>query len=265
MPLQAVEPLRLYRQIAGQISALIEQGEYPVGTKLPAERELASLLGVSRTSVREAIISLEIAGLVEVRVGTGIFVREPLRASPASQAVAASNDPGPGPFELLSARAVIEGEIAALAARHPRKSDVANLRVTIDVMRTHADDFSRRDAADREFHERIATMTGNGALTWIVSSLWEQRRGDLWARTEAHFHTAELHAKTLQDHQSIVAAIETQDADAARLAMRKHLSRVAHEFQRGIDAGTRAPRKLAKVQRPSPAAPTSVRRAGPKA
>ena len=72
-----VEPLRLYRQIAGQIAALIDNGEFPAGSRLPAERELATLLGVSRTSVREAIISLEIAGRVEVRVGTGIFVAEP--------------------------------------------------------------------------------------------------------------------------------------------------------------------------------------------
>src|SRR5881409_1384641 len=94
VPLQAVEPLRLYRQIAGQIAALIERGEYRVGSKLPAERELASLLGVSRTSVREAIISLEIAGLVDVRVGTGIFVRN--RSQDRAPAISASNDPGPG-------------------------------------------------------------------------------------------------------------------------------------------------------------------------
>ena len=74
MPLQTVEPTRLYRQIAGQIATLIDIGEFPAGSRLPPERELAVLLGVSRTSVREAIISLEIAGRVEVRVGTGIFV-----------------------------------------------------------------------------------------------------------------------------------------------------------------------------------------------
>ena len=81
MPLHTVEPLRLYRQIAGQIAALIDNGEFPAGSRLPAERELATLLGVSRTSVREAIISLEIAGRVEVRVGSGIFVAEPRRGA----------------------------------------------------------------------------------------------------------------------------------------------------------------------------------------
>lgn len=235
MPLQAVEPLRLYRQIAGQIAALIDRGEYPVGTKLPAERELAALLGVSRASVREAIISLEIAGLVEVRVGTGIFVRQPERGAKPAHLVA-SNDAGPGPFELLNARAVIEGEIAAIVARHHKKSDLRELRATIARMREHAEDFTLRDAADREFHERIASMTGNGALTWVVANLWEQRRGDLWKRTETHFHTRELRTKTLLDHEAIVNAIESQDPDAARSAMRRHLSRVAQEFQRRIDS-----------------------------
>ena len=77
MPLRAVETTRLYRQIAGQIVALIDSGEFSEGSRLPPERELAGLLGVSRTSVREAIIALEIAGRVEVRVGTGIFVTAP--------------------------------------------------------------------------------------------------------------------------------------------------------------------------------------------
>lgn len=254
MPLQAVEPLRLYRQIAGQIEALIGRGEFLAGARLPAERELAVLLGVSRTSVREAIIALEIAGLVEVRVGTGIFVRD---ATP-TRGAGAVGDIGPGPFELLSARALIEGEIAALAARTRRKSDLPGLRITIDRMRLHADDFSERDAADREFHERIAAMTGNGALTWVVSSLWEQRRGHLWTRTEEHFHTPELRAKTVLDHEAVVAAIEAQDAGAAREAMRHHLSRVAREFRRRIDGSSGVP---ARHKRPS--AQTSPTRRAP--
>ena len=82
MPLQTVESTRLYRQIAEQISTLIDRREFPAGSRLPAERELAVLLGVSRTSVREAIIALELAGRVEVRVGTGIFVLGDRRRTP---------------------------------------------------------------------------------------------------------------------------------------------------------------------------------------
>ena len=128
VPLQTVEPRRLYRQIAEQIAGLIAAGEFVRGARLPAERELATLLGVSRTSVREAIISLEIAGLVEVRVGTGIFVTS------APAAPEPGGDKGPGPFELLDARMLIEGEIAALAAACAKETDIAALRQALARM-----------------------------------------------------------------------------------------------------------------------------------
>ena len=231
MPLHTVEPLRLYRQIAGQIATLIDNGEFPAGSRLPAERELASLLGVSRTSVREAIISLEIAGRVEVRVGSGIFV-----AGPGAAQIAGMADDGPSPFELLAARRLIEGEIAALAARNIKKADVAQLRETVVRMREDSEDFVKRDAADREFHVRIAAATGNGSLALVVDGLWQQRRGKLWSRIETYFHTQKIREATLVDHNAIVDALERRDAAGARDAMHKHLARVEREFQRRWDA-----------------------------
>ena len=239
MPLQTVEPVRLYRQIAGQIAALIDNGEFPTGARLPAERELATLLGVSRTSVREAIISLEIAGRVEVRVGSGIFVRAADREAPGAHPAVASGDDGPGPFDLLAARGLIEGEIAALAAVKATATDVAVLRGAIARMREHADSYATRDAADRAFHVRIAEATGNAAFPAVVAGMWDQRRGDLWTKIEEHFHTPALRARTLTDHEAIVAAIEARDPAAARIAMQRHLARVAREFQRRWDGETR--------------------------
>jgi DNA-binding FadR family transcriptional regulator len=226
-----VEPQRLYRRIADQIAALIDRGEYPAGARLPAERELARELGVSRTSVREAIISLEIAGRVEVRVGNGIFVR------PHASGLPREDDDGPGPFELLAARRMIEGEIAATAAKLAKRPDLKALRATLDEMRDADDDFARRDAADREFHVRIAEITRNGALAHVVAALWEQRGGELWTRIEKHFHTPELRARTIEDHATIVDALEAGDPDAARAAMQRHLARVAREFQRRLEPG----------------------------
>ena len=84
MPIHAVESRRLYRQIADQIAALIEKGEYGAGSRLPPERDLAKQLGVRRPSVREALIALEVEGYVEVRVGSGVYVT-PERAA-ASEA-----------------------------------------------------------------------------------------------------------------------------------------------------------------------------------
>src|SRR3954468_149124 len=103
MPLQAVESQRLYRQIAEQIRALIARGEFATGSRLPAERDLARQLGVSRPSVREALIALEVEGLVDVRIGSGIYVRAPDAAVATDAPEAAA-----GPFELLRARYVIE-------------------------------------------------------------------------------------------------------------------------------------------------------------
>ena len=74
MPIQSIEPRRLYRQIADQIRTLVRSGEFPAGSRLPPERDLARQLGVSRPSVREALIALEVEGLVEVRIGSGIYV-----------------------------------------------------------------------------------------------------------------------------------------------------------------------------------------------
>ena len=230
MPLHTVEPLRLYRQIAGQIAALIDNGEFPAGSRLPAERELASLLGVSRTSVREAVISLEIAGRVEVRVGSGIFV-----AQPGAAQIVGLVDEGPSPFELLAARRLIEGEIAALAARSATKPDLAAMRTTIVRMREHADNFGKRDAADREFHVRLAAATGNGSLALVVEGMWKQRRGKLWARIEEYFHTRKIREGTLLDHTAIIDAVEKHDAEGARAAMHRHLARVEREFQRQWD------------------------------
>ena len=227
MPLQTVEPRRLYRQIAEQIAGLIAAGEFARGARLPAERELAALLGVSRTSVREAIISLEIAGLVEVRVGTGIFVT----AGPAGPG--SGGDKGPGPFELLNARKLIEGEIAALAAANAREGDLVALRQAVARMTAHVDDFAIREETDRDFHLSIARATGNSSLQLVVEGLWNQR-AELWGRIQQHFHTEALARQTLRDHASILAAVAAGDSDGARAAMHRHLGRVAREFQRGV-------------------------------
>jgi DNA-binding FadR family transcriptional regulator len=229
LPLQAVEPKRLYRQIADQLAQLIASGEFPAGSRLPAERELATSLGVSRTSVREAIISLEMGGLVEVRVGTGIFVVGARDTAPRPGV-----DAGPGPFELLNARKLVEGEIAALAARAARPADIAALEESVARMAANVDDFARREAEDAAFHRLIAKATGNGSLELVVEGLWNQR-AELWGRLQQHFHTAELARRTIRDHGAIAAAIAAHDPEAARAALHRHLSRVVREFQRGVD------------------------------
>lgn len=239
MPLQAVEPRRLYRQIADQLAQLIASGEFPAGSRLPAERELAVSLGVSRTSVREAIISLEMSGLVDVRVGTGIFV-----TTPPEGANRPSGDAGPGPFELLAARKLVEGEVAALAATVASPTDADALRESVARMATNIDNFAAREAEDRDFHLRLAKATGNSSLELVVEGLWDQR-AELWGRMQQHFHTTGLTERTVRDHAAIVAAVAAHNPDGARAAMHRHLARVAREFQRGVDKSVAPGRKPA--------------------
>src|SRR5438552_17702990 len=148
MPIQSIEPRRLYRQIADQIRTLRRSGEFSPGSRLPPERDLARQLEVSRPSVREALIALEVEGLVEVKIGSGIYVLNPSRNGDdgeQQQALA-------GPFELLRARWVVEGECAALAAKSAKRAQVAAIEDALDMMQNEMDGETQPVNADRVFH-----------------------------------------------------------------------------------------------------------------
>jgi len=224
MPLQTVENRRLYRQIADQIATLIENGEYAAGGRLPPERDLAKQLGVSRPSVREALIALEVEGYVEVRVGSGVYVQ---RTRPAARAVALPADTGP--FELIRARSLIESECAALAAKGATKSQARAMQEALEAMES---DIEGGDPLvnDRLFHLRVAEGSGNSALALAVQTLWDQRMGPLFLRLEHHFDSPELWGLAIREHREILAAIQKRDAAGARAAMRRHMNHAAKRF-----------------------------------
>jgi GntR family transcriptional repressor for pyruvate dehydrogenase complex len=230
MPLQSIEPRRLYRQIAEQIRTLIEGGEYRVGSRLPPERDLARQMRVSRPSVREALIALEVEGLVEVRIGSGIYVR---RTGAEARAPASVADSGIGPFELIRARRVIEGECAALAAQHARRPQVGAMREALARMEADAGASKPPLEADRLFHLRIAEATGNAALVAVVRSLWEERAGPLFSQLEHHFDTPRLWAAALREHRAILDAIAAGDVEAARAGMHRHMDQATKRFSKG--------------------------------
>ena len=230
MPFQSIEPRRLYRQIADQIRTLIKSGEYPAGARLPPERDLAKQLGVSRPSVREALIALEVEGLVEVRIGSGIYVQAPTEHA-GHEAEAAA-----GPFELLRARYVIEGECAALAAKSGRKAQVQAIAEALDQMQREMDSGEHQPlTGDREFHMRIAEATGNGALVAVVKMLWDERTGPLYKQLEHHYDSPTLWGNAMAEHRSVYKAIATKNADAARAAMQRHLNQAYKRFSTGWD------------------------------
>ena len=227
MPLQVVDNRRLYRQIADQIAALIEKGEYGAGARLPPERDLARQLGVSRPSVREALIALEVEGYVEVRVGSGVYVIGP---GPALRSPPLPADSGP--FELIRARWLIEAECAALAAKEATKAQIRAMEEALDQMQSERERGVMPLTSDRLFHLRIAEASGNSALALVVKTLWDQRTGPLFLRLEHHFDTPELWGVAITEHREIVAAIARHDASAARAAMRQHMNHAAKRFSK---------------------------------
>lgn len=228
MPLQTVEPQRLYRQIAEQLRSLITGGEFTPGSRLPAERDLAKQLGVSRPSVREALIALEVEGWVEVRTGSGVYVLQ--RAATAQAARPEVPATEWGPLELLRARRVVEGEIAALAAQHGKRRQVDAIAAAIACMHADADAGVQPRAGDRAFHVAVAEAAGNVVLLETVQTFWDARRGPLFERLGDHFESVPSWRKAVVEHEQVYEAIRAHDAAAAREAMQHHLDRAHSRF-----------------------------------
>jgi DNA-binding FadR family transcriptional regulator len=219
----AHEP-RLYRVVADRIQELIRNENIAAGERLPSERDLATKLSVSRASLREALIA-----------GTGRRDRSARRLRRLRQRAAGTGRAAgsrPRSFEVLSARRLIESEIAAIAARVATDSAIDAILQAVVEMEKHHADYSSNEQADRNFHLAIARATGNSALVGSLNYLWDQR-GRLWHKLKEHFQTEELRQETLKDHRRILEAIAAHDPAAARKAMRAHLKRVTRTFSRG--------------------------------
>jgi GntR family uxuAB operon transcriptional repressor len=214
---------RLYKLVADKIQAMIAAEGYGSGDRLPSERELSARLAVSRASLREGLLALELTGVVEVRSNSGVYISERAGHAPAMP------ESGPGPFEVLSARRVIEAEIAAIAAQVATDRAIDAILAAVEAMERDHDDVDTNEQADRNFHMAIASATGNSALVGVMRHLWDQR-GHLWHKLKEHFQTEELRKDTLGDHRAILQAIASHDPAAARKAMRVHLGRVTRTF-----------------------------------
>jgi DNA-binding FadR family transcriptional regulator len=230
MPLQAVEPRRLYRQIADQITVLISDGEYTPGARLPPERDLARQLGVSRPSVREALIALEVEGLLDVRVGSGVYVSRPGNRRRTRAPLGDS-----GPFEVIRARRLLEGECAALAAKNANPAQLRAIREAHDGMVRESKRHHNPLDADRLFHVRIAEASANSALVLVVQTLWDQRMGPLYRGLERKLEYPRMAAETVREHAAIVSAILRRDPRAARSAMRLHMDQTHHRYIKDME------------------------------
>lgn len=210
---------RLYHELARAIIADLATGRYKVGDRLPAERELALEHEVSRPTVREAIIALEVQGLLEVRVGSGAYVKRlPGEADTPGFNITA--------FELTEARLMFESEAAALAASQITDQELAELEQRVEDIALENQSSNGTEEADREFHLTIARATRNAAVVRTIEDLWRVRATSP--------DSALLHAKArfanvkpiVEEHGAILEALRSRDPAMARAAMRTHLTSV---------------------------------------
>lgn len=227
--IQTIKLRRLYLQVAEQLQQLIANGSFSVGSRLPAERDLAGQFGVSRPTIREAMIALEIAGLVEVRSGSGVYVLEKTASAslPENQA--------PGPFEILEARKLIESETCALAAQRITPEQLTSLETLLAAMDQQDQSVEEAESIDQQFHCTIADASGNSALSATVSWLW-QLRNDSEISTRFHQRVREEGSRPIvADHQRILQSLQASDSTAASAAMANHLQRVIDSLMESVE------------------------------
>jgi GntR family transcriptional repressor for pyruvate dehydrogenase complex len=222
------EPSRLYQKIARKLLDELSAGQYQVGDRMPAERDLAKKFGISRPVVREAMLTLEVLGLIEVRVGSGAYV---LRLP--------GDEDHPGfnvsPFELVEARMLFEGEAAALAASHIADQEINELDALVEAIQNENLRPNGKEDADRAFHMTIARATRNAAIERVVEELWTLRStSPECALLLEKARTANIRP-VVEEHTAIVEALRARNPSAARSAMRSHLSAVINHLLFAIE------------------------------
>jgi GntR family transcriptional repressor for pyruvate dehydrogenase complex len=218
--LKAIKKTRLYEEVVGQLHQLIDDGKLKAGDRLPSERELAETFRVSRSSVREAIKTLENEGLVTSRPGSGTFitaVNVEALIPPLASLLSRGKD---ALVDLFEMRCLVEPSIAALAAERATPADILRLK---EIYAQQAQQIDHEDTgavdSDAAFHLTIGRATQNAALQRLVASIVEIlkpiREKSLQTPGRAH--------KSLASHREILVAIERHDPELARQAMQRHI------------------------------------------
>lgn len=210
---------RLYQSVAKQIRDAIESGEFPVGARLPGERELAERFNVSRVTIREAEIALEALGWISIKTGSGVYVL-------SRDAHGVGRLPDVTAFDLTAARAVIEAEAAALAAANIDEAGLAELEILIAAMSDPSSSDAEAAVADQKFHEAIARISGNPVVEHCIKLIWRMRNElpkvkQVYASVCHHDWDSRTH-----EHVAILSALRNRDPQASRAAMRDHFHRL---------------------------------------
>lgn len=208
---------RLYHSVAGKITKMIDDGVFPMGTRLPGERELAEQFGVSRVTIREAEIALQALGRLKIKTGSGVYVLD-------SSIARNGGIPDVSAFELTQARLLFESEAAALAAPQISDETLAHLDYLVAKMADGSDE--EADDADREFHLTIAAASENAVVRYVVETMWKIRNEFEEVRRVYDSVCEKDSPKRGDEHSEILDALRARDSNAARAAMRKHFGRL---------------------------------------
>lgn len=221
-------PERLYLTIAKKLAEMVSAEEIKIGERFPAERELAAKYQVSRSTIREAMIALEVSGLIEIRSGSGIYALPP---SFKLQFLKAKEDI-PGPFEVLEARLMLECEAAGLAAERISNQELHQLKQLLHLMEQaiQKNDIEEAEKIDHTFHLKIIEAARNSALIPMYQWLWNIRE---LSAVSKQFHLL-LRKKgstpNVSEHKVILDALMQRDAELARQAIRTHLTLVMNRL-----------------------------------
>jgi DNA-binding FadR family transcriptional regulator len=210
-------PLRLYQQVADQIAALIKNGEVKTGQRLPPERDLAIRFKVSRPVVREALVALELSGAIEVRTGSGAYVKPTIAKSANAKL---KIETGPSAFELINARKLLEPALAGQAALRRNENDLAAIAQALRLFERHWKGTHWETLeADRVFHLAIAKAAHNDRAFSTIENLWADMFGPIFAVLSERTKIANKKLITMHDHRTIFFCIQNGDAQGVEAAM----------------------------------------------
>lgn len=232
--------IRSYMHVADTLRHEISKMNVGEGGRLPSERDLARLLSISRPSLREALIVLELQGEIEIRIGSGIYLKRvsaiPVRSpeADASAAAAESLDKdqpmGHSPRDVNQTRYFLEGGIAAHAARFITRAQLKELGSSVTAMRRALGQRNRTGDkpladADRQFHITLALTTNNRLLIRTLEELFDQRYTPVGGSMHRLFDNQTVWQDAVQEHQDVYEAVANRDPLQAQAAMQRHLTR----------------------------------------
>ena len=238
--LEPIRRARLYETVAHRIKTLIRNGTLQIGDQLPSERDLTTQLNVSRTSIREALRALEMAGYLESRVGVsgGTFVKEVSTDQIVEPFAMALFQHKNFVLDILEVRRILEVEIARIAAQRRTGEDEQRIEESLVRMQTDIDAGGIGLDGDSDFHYALSRATHNQVLLKVVDVItqltYEARRDTLELPDES--------MKALREHRKIAEAIARADPREAGLLMQRHLDRAVRNVETGVKSAPRAAR-----------------------